>query len=733
MADRNDKSDVERSLAEAEARLKALDTERAEVLAKLEALRREREAADSCLKTPAANPFAGALVTMESPAKAKVAFFRSLFRGCEDVYPRRWESADATFSGYEPVCKNKWVDGVCPKKDKTHRDKKTKVVCAECKAREFVPLTDDVVRNHLYGMDKNENPHGGVQRDYVLGVYPLLRDETCWFVAADFDSTSWESDVAAFRDTSRDAGVTVAIERSRSGDGGHAWIFFAEPIPAVTARRLATFLLTETLERRPEIGLDSYDRLYPSQDTMPKGGLGNLIALPLQGRSRERQNSVFLDDDMVPHPDQWAFLSSLKRMERADVERIVEEATRRGRIIGVPMPVLEEADDEPWKTPPSRRRTERPIPGPLPEKLKVRMGNMVFVEKEGVPPALRSRIIRLAAFQNPEFYRAQAMRFSTWGKPRIVSCAEDFAKHIGLPRGCIDELSDLARSLNIAVEVDDERFAGSPIFAKFTGSLRPQQEKAATALLAHKTGVLAAATAFGKTVVAARLIAERGVSTLVLVHRRKLLDQWVAQLRNFLDLEGRTVGAIGGGKWEKGGVVDVAIIQSLLRGNVVDDLVGEYGHVVVDECHHVSASSFERVVRQAKARYVTGLSATVTRKDGHHPIIFMQCGPVRFRVTAKEGAAAHSFRHSVTFRETGFRMPPFPEGSEPTMNEIYDALAADQRRNDMIFEDILACIDRERRSPLVITERLSHLEMFAKRLKPFVRNLVVFHGGMGKL
>ncbi len=315
----------------------------------------------------------------------------------------------------------------------------------------------------------------------------------------------------------------------------------------------------------------------------------------------------------------------------------------------------DEEDAEPWATPPSRRRKEPPIAGPLPESLELILGDQIYIAKERLPPGLRNRLLRLAAFQNPEFYKAQAMRLPTYDKPRIIGCAEDHAQHIGLPRGCLEDVQKLLADLHIDAVIRDERYAGTPLNVEFQGELRPEQETAARAMLAHDTGVLSATTAFGKTVVAAWLIAQRGVNTLVLVHRRQLLEQWVERLSAFLGLPPKAIGRIGGGRRKPTGSLDVAVIQSLVRKGVVKDCVGEYGHLIVDECHHLSAQSFEQVVRRAKAKFVTGLSATVTRKDGHHPIIFMQCGPVRYRVDAKAQAAARPFEHTVLVRPTSFR------------------------------------------------------------------------------
>ena len=305
--------------------------------------------------------------------------------------------------------------------------------------------------------------------------------------------------------------------------------------------------------------------------------------------------------------------------------------------------------------PPSRRRKEAPIGGDLPASLELVLGNEIYIAKDGLVPGLRNRLSRVAAFENPEFYKTQAMRLSTYDKPRIIACVEDHPHHIGLPRGCLEDVRHVLTELNIRPVLRDERHCGTPLQVTFHGELRPEQKLAVDAMLKHDTGVLSATTAFGKTVVAAWLIAERRVNALVLVHRRQLLDLWVERLSTFLDLPAQSIGRIGGGRNKPTGLLDVAIIQSLVRKGVVDDCVGEYGHIVVDECHHLSAHSFEQVVRRAKARSVLGLSATVTRKDGHHPIIFMQCGPVRHRVDAKAQAAARPFAHTVMVRPTAFQ------------------------------------------------------------------------------
>jgi len=364
--------------------------------------------------------------------------------------------------------------------------------------------------------------------------------------------------------------------------------------------------------------------------------------------------------------------------------------------------------------------------------LELTLANQIYIEKEVLPPALRNRLIRLAAFQNPEFYKAQAMRLSTYDKPRIIACAEDHPKHIGLPRGCLDDLLQTLWGLNIKTVVRDQRNSGQPLKATFQGELRPEQILAAQAMLAQDTGVLAATTAFGKTVVAAWLIAKRAVNTLVLVHRRQLQQQWIERLSSFLGMPVRVIGRIGGGRNKPTGLLDVGVTQSLVRNGVVDDLVGNYGHLIVDECHHLSAQSFEQVARQAKAKFVTGLSATVMRKDGHHPIIFMQCGPVRYRVNSKERVAAHPFKHTVMVRPTDFRpLRPANPNVRQQFHELYEELIADEERNQLICHDLIQTL-REGRSPLVLTERNEHLNSLTKQLAPEVRHLVVLRGGMRK-
>jgi len=639
--------------------------------------------------------------------EVKINLFRSLFRGRDDVYPVRWQNKKGR-SGYSPACANEWDKSFCGK---------PKVKCGACKNRQLLPLTDQVVSDHLTGK-------------HTIGVYPLLSDETCWFLAADFDKATWQDDCRAFLATCREMGVPAVLERSRSGNGGHVWIFFTQPVPASAARQIGSAVLTRTMQRRHQIGLDSYDRFFPNQDTMPEGGFGNLIALPLQRVPRGRGNSLFLDDKLEPYTDQWHFLSSMERMTPGDVESIVREAARTGSIIGVKRAVLDEDEEQsPWLLPPSKTTKEIRVSGPLPEEVRVTLGNMVYVEKSGLPSHLINGLLRLAAFQNPEFYKAQAMRLPVFGKPRVIACAEDFSRHIALPRGCFEEVVELLTVHGIRAKVVDERFAGIPIDVVFTGELTNLQPQATAALMAGDNGILLAATAFGKTVVGAWIIAARKVNTLVIVERKELMQQWREKVVEFIDLPPEHIGQIGDGKVTPTGVIDVAMIQSLHHKGTVDDLVGEYGQVIFDECHHVSAFTFEQVLKQAKAKYVLGLTATLVRKDGHHPIVMMQCGAVRFRFDAKQGAAARPFEHVVLPRTTRFMLPR--DMVEPGIQEICSALVTDESRNNLICDDVAHAVAAGR-SPLILTQRKEHVGHLAERLEGLARNVIVLQGGMGK-
>ena len=697
------------ALEEEEARLRRLDAERVNAKARADALRAQI-AAMAAAPVARSHPRSGSALVPQSPNE-KVELFRQLFRGRDDVYPTRFVSKKTGKPGYAPACSNKWEPGLCLLK--------TGGKCGDCTNQAFRPVDESALLLHLRGK-------------HVMGVYPMLPDETCWLLAVDFDKGSWRDDVRAFAETAGRLDLPVVVERSRSGNGAHVWFFFSEPVPAVLARKMGCHVITETMSVRHDLGMDSYDRLFPSQDTMPRGGFGNLIALPLQHEPRQQGHSVFLDEQLNPYPDdqQWSVLAKAERISPAKVERIALEAARTGTIVGVR--IAEAIDDEedaaPWTRAPSSPQRARRISGPLPERVSAVLAQRLFIPKDGLPSPLLNQVKRLAAFQNPEFYKKQSMRLATATTPRVVACAEDLAKHVALPRGCKVDLEELLRAHGIALEVADERVSGAPLDVRFHGTLTAVQASAARALLAHDTGVFVAPPGVGKTVIGTYLVATRACSTLILVHRRPLLDQWLAQLALFLGLDRKAIGIIAGAKRTPTGRVDVAMIQSLVRKDSVADLVAGYGQVIVDECHHLPAVQFERVLREVKARYVVGLTATPQRRDGHQPITEMQLGPVRFKVDAKTQAATRPFNHRLVVRETSFRASSSDQNNG--IQDLYAALARNEARNAMILNDVVGAL-QDGRSPILLTERKDHLEYFAQRLAPVARHLVILQGGMG--
>lgn len=635
----------------------------------------------------------------------KVKLFRSLFRGRADVFPVRFVSKKTGRAGYAPACSNKWLPEICLLKAGGK--------CSDCSNQAFIPVTEQLIVGHLQGR-------------HVMGVYPLLEDETCWFLAVDFDKHSWQEDVTAFAETCRSSRIPVAIERSRSGNGAHAWFFFATPISANVARRMGCFLITETMNRRHQLSMESYDRLFPNQDTMPRGGFGNLIALPLQHEARQQANSVFVDEGLKPFADQWAFLTSVQRIQPSDAEVVVQEATRTGQVIGLRIADTDEDQAAPWERVPSGRIRVKPVAGPLPPEVNAVLAQRLYVEKAGLPPSLLNQLKRLAAFQNPEFYKKQRMRLSTVTTPRVISCAEELATHISLPRGCAPAVETLLSQHNVTLRVDDKRHVGSSFQIAFSGELTPVQKEAARALLKHDDGIFVAPPGIGKTVLGTHLISQRACSTLVLVHRKPLLEQWKAQLAMFLNIDEKSIGQIGGGQRKPNGRLDVAMMQSLAHKEGIDELVATYGHVIVDECHHVPAFSFERVLSEVKARYIVGLTATPQRRDGRQAITEMQLGPVRYRVDAKSQAARRPFEHKLIVRETRFRAPAGQPGSG--IQDVYRMLAEDKERNQRIIDDIIGVL-QEGRSPILLTERKDHLDDLAGRLVGLVRHLIVLKGG----
>ncbi|BBO85834.1 helicase [Desulfosarcina ovata subsp. sediminis] len=663
-------------------------------------------------------------VDNQSDSNAKIYLFISLFKGRSDVYAKRWESKNKGTSGYSPVCLNQWQAGVC---------KKPKISCSKCENKDYAALDENAIENHLRG-------------NIVVGVYPMLQDETCHFLAVDFDETDWQSDISVFRDVCIELAIPVAVERSRSGNGGHIWFFFETPVSSALARKFGTILLTTAMNKRHEIQFKSYDRLFPSQDIMPKGGLGNLIALPLQKTAREKSNSEFVDEHFQSHEDQWAFLSTIQRISQGRLEEVLSEL---GEVheLGVLKQDEEEAAEKPWETSKTKIELQR---DDFPKCIEIVRANMLFIPKAGISQRGMNRLKRLASFKNPMFYKQQAMRLPTYGHPRVISCADETNAYLCLPRGCKTELVSELEELGIEIRIRDKRDSGRRIDVEFNGQLRDEQSLALNHLLQNDTGILSGTTAFGKTIVAIKLIAEKKVNTLILVDKVSLLSQWKERLLEFLVVNeplpeqpatqakkrGRkkkvsVIGQLGSGKNSLSGIVDIAVMQSLSRKGEVKECVKNYGMIIADECHHASAFTYEQILKTANAKYIYGLTATPTRKDGHHPILFMHCGPIRYRDNPKKQAENRPFEHYIVPRFTSLRVPIDIGEQEVSIQQLYNEIMESDFRNQQIIDDVLNNY-HQGRNCILLTLRTAHVEWLAKRLKEKVPDVIALTGGMGR-
>jgi superfamily II DNA or RNA helicase len=624
----------------------------------------------------------------------KAELFQKLFRGRSDVYAFRWQGYGGR-SGYAVACENEWVPGIC---------QKPRIKCGECPHKNFKPLDFNAVYDHLSGK-------------HVVGLYPLLPNSSCYLLAVDFDKEDWRADVRALAQACRGEGIPYLVEVSRSGAGAHLWVFFSDAVPAWSARALGFKLLDQAMERHPGLSFESYDRLFPNQDTMPDGGFGNLIALPLQHQARSRGCTVFVDDELNPYSDQWAQLSRQKTLSPVQL----------GEVVGnEPGTEVREEVVLPWEQ--SLTVGTDMISG-CPEIITLTLANHIYIKLSDLPGKLAARIKRMASFANPVFFKTQALRFSTHGIPRYISCARIEQGYLSVPRGCFDELQVLLLEQGITVDIDDRRTQGQPLEAvSLKATLRGDQKAAVKLLAAHDTGILHAPTAFGKTVTAIGIVAKRQVNTLILTHSRQLLDQWKERLETFL--EGASVGVIGGGKKKPTGQIDVATYQSLINknDNTVLNLVREYGQIIIDECHHISAPRYEMLLNEVCARYVVGLTATPDRQDGHQKIMFMVAGPVRHKVQADHGSR---FVQRVIVRER-HEMPPIDicqSGQRPHIASVYRWLAESNARNQGIVQDVVRCAQNQANC-LLLTERREHAETLAKLLEAESVSSVVLRGGM---
>lgn len=647
----------------------------------------------------------------------RIRLFQSLFKGREDVFARRWFSKTTGKSGYQPVCINEWKQGICDKK---------KYRCVICPNRNFAPLTTQDMYRHLEGKD-----------EYccdVVGLYAIMQDNSCAFLCADFDDKNckygYKEDVLAYVGVCREWLIPYAIERSRSGNGAHVWIFFEAPLPASKARRLGNAILTEAMTRNGQMSFKSYDRFFPNQDYLPEGGFGNLVALPLQGQARRKQNSVFVDNDFLVYKDQWAFLYNLKKIRESTIDQLLRLHYQEelGKL-------SMSSENKPWVTPLPQNITQEDFQA----KVEIIKADKLYIPLKAVSVKVLNHLKRIAAFKNPEFYSKQALRLSTYAIPRIISCFDITNEYLAMPRGCEDATRSFLNDNAVTYTITDKTNHGNKISVSFQGEEREEQLEAINALLPYTNGILHATTAFGKTVTAAAIIARKKVNTLILVHSKALLKQWHDRLTEFLNIDypkheeknkrGRRkvfspIGCFDSSGNTLYGIIDIALIQSCLDEDGVKPFVQDYGMVIVDECHHVSSITFEQVLMSIKVHTIYGLTATPIRKDGHQPIIFMQCGPIRFSTDVKSQIAKQSFDRFLIPRFTSYNSILEDRLSIAT---LYKYLSEDEIRNNLIVEDICKAVNTGR-TPIILTNRTAHVSVLAEKLKATIKNVISLTG-----
>lgn len=631
----------------------------------------------------------------------KVNIFMNYFKGRDSIYPYlSFDKKDPTKKYYIPKCANEWNKNVC---NKTMNKK-----CKNCQYWVDKPIDKEVIRNHLF----NNQP---------IGIYPMLEDETCYFLAFDFDDKKNEKDikedVLAFATICDNYNIPISIERSRSGHGIHVWIFFEKNIKAITARKMGSLLLSKTMEIRDNLKIDSFDRMFPNQDNMPKGGYGSLIALPFQNEPMKYNNTVFLNRNFIPYDDQYSYLNTAKKMSYDEVFNAIKTLSENTIDIGNEFIELKK-----------EIKNKKKNNFDFPKSINVTLDNMICIDKANLSAAVKNCFRRLATFANPEFFKKQRMRMSVHNIPMIIDCSKEDDKYLKIPRGKLEYLCDLCNQNNIKINILDKRNNGTKLNIKFNGELREEQSIALKEMLKYENGILEAPTGFGKTVTCCKLIEERNVNTLIVTFNLALLKQWKERLKEFLNIE--EVGQIGDNKNTLTNKIDVASIKTIYNDGKFSDVVKNYGMIIIDECHHSSAYTYEAALNMMNAKYVYGVSATPEKENGHTPIIKMQCGDIRYKVNVKEYNKKLNLSMKVYTKSVHLNFVN-NNVSDYKINEIYELISKDVIRNEKVIKDIKKEYNNGK-NLLVLTERIEHLEYLYEKLSKITNNIIIYRGGLGK-
>ena len=659
-------------------------------------------------------------------------FFMMFCRGRKDLYDLRYTNPKTGKNGYYTQCFNRWDRGC-------HIQKKDGVRCKDCELRSYKPVTLPLIKAHMNGTDPNGND--------VVAIYPMLENNLCQLLVFDFDNHAkgaeqedyaniddrWKEEINALRRICKNLDVDAVVERSRSGRGAHLWIFFKEMIPARLARKFGFALLEKGAESVNLKSFKYYDRMIPTQDALPEGGLGNVIALPLQGMALKSGNSAFVDENWNAYEDQLKVLAGTRRLTRQEIEDYLSLWYSTG------FTSEDNGTDAPWD------KNSEIEAGGVKGVVRIVLADRIYIDSSGMSNKTKRQLRRMATFSNKQYFQNQAMDMPNYDESRFIYLGSDEGKYIVLPRGLREDILKKFDNAGIRYKIEDKRTQGRELNISFKGELRESQIPAAETMLENETGILHAATAFGKTVVCCDMIARRGISTLILVDRADLMNQWIKRLDEFLDIDeelpeyqtktGRTrkrkslIGNLQGAHDTLTGIVDVAMIRSLKKKDGFHPMLKEYAQVYFDECHHAASESAIEVLQEINAKYVYGVTATPKRGDGKEKINEFLLGPIRYRFTAKDRAEEQNIDHLVYPRFTR-TVKPHHLSKTPYGNDAYELIRNNDVRDEQIIRDVADCVQAGR-TPVVLTKYVDHANKLSERLKKYADRLILLTGANG--